>query len=315
MAYDLDAMRKKLNQMTGRMSDPDEFRPKKNESTTEPIKYRFYILPPLIEGDALKSGNVTKSMDMFYIKHGSHWKDNKPHPCPRVAGMPDKCPLCQFGFDLMRDEKDEDKRRKIRSDWMPSENYLVNVYFTNWKGNPEELRGKVKFFNATVTCFNMWKQALERVDCGDPEEPQAFGAFFDENNGSVFELSVLKQGKNNSYQTSGFRKEKPGPMVTNPDGSPNPKGLAALLKLRVNLWEKIQMPDMNGLKSLLNNIVHGDDSSSHSDSASSGFDVDEMEKKPAVPAKAKEEKISKPSTSSDDSGSEMDNLLAQLNDE
>ena len=47
MAYDINEMRKKLSQMTGRMSDPDEFRPKKNESTTEPIKYRFFVLPPL----------------------------------------------------------------------------------------------------------------------------------------------------------------------------------------------------------------------------------------------------------------------------
>jgi hypothetical protein len=317
MAYDIDAMRKKLNQMTGKQMDADEFRPKKNESTTEPIKYRFYVLPPLLEGDALKSGVVKKAMDLFYIKHGSHWINNRPHPCPRAAGSADKCPVCQFGFDQMRDEKDEDKRRKIRSDWMPSENYLVNVYFTNWKGNPEELRGKIKFFNATSTCFKLWSQALEREDSGDPDEPEAFGAFFDENNGSLFELSVLKQGKNNSYATSAFRKEKSGPMVVDADGKPNTKGLAALLKLRVNLWEKVQMPDAGALKSLLNSVINGDEYTPPSDSkADSSFDVDELEgKAPAkpTPAKGAGEKISKPSSATSDT--EIDNLLGQLNDD
>lgn len=313
MAYDIDAMRKKLNQMTGKQMDPDEFRPKKNESTTEPIKYRFYILPPLLEGDVLKSGTVKKSMDLFYIKHGSHWINNRPHPCPRAAGSRE-CPICQFGFDQMKDEKDEDKRRKLRSDWMPSENYLVNVYFTNWKSNPEELRGKVKFFNATSTCFKLWSQALEREDSGDPDEPEAFGAFFDENNGSVFELSVLKQGKNNSYATSAFRKEKAGPMVVDANGKANQKGLEALLKLRINLWDKIQPPDVDALKSLLNSVVHGDDFLIPTSKGDSSFDVDEMENKaPKVTNKPASEKISKPSSVSSDS--EIDNLLGQLNDD
>jgi hypothetical protein len=317
MAYDINEMRKKLSQMTGRMSDPDEFRPKKNESTTEPIKYRFFVLPPLLVGDTLKSGVVTKGMDMFYIKHGAHWINNKPHPCPRVSGLPDRCPICQFGFDLMKDEKDEDKRKKIRSDWMPSENYLVNVYFTNWKGNPEELRGKVKFFNASSTCFKMWSQALERIDCGDPDEPEAFGAFFDENNGSLYELSVIKQGKNNSYAASSFRKEKSTPMVTNADGTPNEKGLAALLKLRTNLWEKLQLPDVDNLKALLNSVVHGDEYAPATTSkADTSFDVDELEGKPSKPVvqKAKQENIMKPSASSS-SDLEIDNLLGQLNED
>ena len=316
MPYDIEAMKRKLSQMNGRMADPDEFRPKKNESTTDPIKYRFYILPPLLAGDVLKSGTVTKSMDMFYIKNGMHWGiDSRPHPCPRQLGLPDRCPLCQFGFNLMKNEKDEEKRRKIRSEWLSSENYLVNIYFTSWEGNPEELRGKVKFFNTSSQCFKLWTQALERDNCGDPEEPEAFGAFFDENNASLFELSVLKQGKNNSYATSGFRKKKPTPMVQNPDGTANTKGIAALLKLRINLWEKIQQPDVDNLKALLNKVVHGDDYSPASNTkADSGFDVDEIESAPPKAApKAKEENISKPASTSSDS--DIDNLLGQLNDD
>ena len=318
MPYDINAMRKKLiQQSSGRVVDPDEFRPKKNESTTEPIKYRFYILPPLMQGDELKSGTVTKTMDMFYIKHGSHWIDSKPYPCPRVAGSPDKCPICQCGFDLMKEEKDEDARRKIRTDWMPSENYLVNVFFTNWKNNPEELRGKVKFFNATATCFKMWSQALERVDSGgDSDEPEAFGAFFDENNASLFELSVLKQGNYNSYITSSFRKEKPGPMIIGEDGKASAKGLATLLKCRINLWDKIQVPDVGVLKAQLNKMLHGDDTTPTSSSVDTGFDVDEIESKSSQKQtsapKPKQENISKPNSSSA-SESEIDNLLGQLN--
>ena len=72
--YDVNAIRQKLKQsMSGKFTDPDEFKPDKAKSTTEAIKYRFFVLPPLFKGDVLKSGTVARSMDQFFISHANHW--------------------------------------------------------------------------------------------------------------------------------------------------------------------------------------------------------------------------------------------------
>lgn len=280
MAYDIAAIRNKLRkQMSGKYSDPDEFRPPKAENTTDPLKFRFYILPPLLEGDKLKSGTVTKSMDHFFIAHANHWINDKPHPCPRVWDE-SECPICKFGFDLLRDEKDEDRRKSIVKQWMPNTYYMVNIYFTNSKHNPEDLRGKVRFYNAPKTCFDLWTSTLYKDGPGDPEEPEAYGVFFDENAAFVFQLEVLKQGRNNSYRTSHFLANdgNAAPMVRDKDGSANKKGIEALLKLRINLWEKLEQPDPEKIEKLARVMIDGDDLDS------SGFDHDE-ESKPSTPSK------------------------------
>jgi hypothetical protein len=155
MPYDVDAIRKKLKAtMTGKFSDPDEFRPEKAKSNTDPIRYRFFFLPPLVEGERVKSGLITRGMDnQFFIQHANHWFNDKPTPCPRVWDGGAPCPICQFGFDLLKDEKiknDEDKRRAIIKQWMPTTQYMTNIFFPSVKTNPEDLRGRVMFYNALV---------------------------------------------------------------------------------------------------------------------------------------------------------------------
>jgi len=106
MAYDVEAIRKKLKStMSGRAQDPDEFRPEKAKSQSEPVKYLFYILPPVSAGEKIKGGTAKKGMDnQFFLQHGNHWVNDKPHPCPRIHdGSP--CDICGFGFDLLKDEK------------------------------------------------------------------------------------------------------------------------------------------------------------------------------------------------------------------
>jgi hypothetical protein len=278
--YDVAAIRQKLKQtMSGKFSDPDEFKPAKATSDKEPIKYRFFILPPLYEGDELKTGTSTvvkKGMDQFFIAHANHWIKDQPYPCPRVwSGA--KCKICNFGFDLLKEEnnKDEEKRRKIIREWMPTTYHMVNIYFTNWSGNPEELRGTVKYFNASKTLIDQWTAALMRDDAGDPEDPQVHGLFFDENAAFVFELQVLKQGKQNSYKTSKFIANNgvAMPMIKNEDGDPDEAKLAKLLKLRHNLWDKIKAPDLNEISKVFSAIVDGDDGDD------GGFDEDETRDK------------------------------------
>jgi len=273
MSYDVEAIRKKLKQsQAGKYTDPDEFKPDKAKDGTVAIKYRFFVLPPLQLGAKLKSGEVKKEMDQFFIQHGNHWVNDRPHACPRVWDGTD-CPICQFGFDLLRDEKDEEKRRSIIKQWMPTTYQAVNIYFPHWKNNPEELRGKVKWYNAPKTCFDHWTACLMREDAGDPEEPEAYGVFFDESSAFLYQLEVLKQGKQNSYKTSHFLANggKGIPMVKNEDGSPNEKGLSTLLRLRHNLWDKLEEPDMTKIKKVYSVMVEGDDD----DEAGGGFDSDE----------------------------------------
>jgi hypothetical protein len=269
MSYDVAAIRQKLRkQMSGKFSDPDEFRPPKAEDGKE-LNYRFFVLPPIAAGDELKSGKADRSMEMFYVQHANHWIQDKPYPCPRVWSETD-CPICTQGFDFLKQDaikKDEVRRKQVISEWMPNSYYMVNIFFTSWKGNPEDLRGRVKFYNAPKTCFDIWTEALMREEPGDPEDPKAFGVFFDENAGFQFQLTVTKQGRNNSYRTSKFLANagKPQPMAKTEDG------IAKLLKFRHNLFTKIEEPNMEKLNKLYSVIMHGDDDND----SGGGFDEDE----------------------------------------
>ena len=302
--YDVNAIRQKLKQTQGKFKDEDEFKPGKAESATEAKKYRFFILPPLLKGDMLKSGEVKQSMEQFFISHANHWVNDKPYPCPRVWTPSEECPICQFGFDLLKEEankSDDDKRRAVIRQWMPTQYNMVNIFFTSWKGNPEELRGKVKFFNASKTLFDQWAAALMKEDSGDPEDPQAYGVFFDENAGFVYELQVLKQGRQNSYKTSKFlpNNGNPTPMIKNADGSANEKMLPKLLRNRHNLWDKIEIPDPAKIATIYSVMSQGDD-----DDEGGGFDKDESEQpeqaEPKAEPKAKKQKKQKPPKEEDE---------------
>lgn len=283
MKYDINAIRNNIQKaISGRMADPDEFKPTKNPSSTDVIKYRFFILPPLVTGDELKSGVVDRGMDNYFLRHGFHWINDRPYPCPRILNG-EECPICNYGFELLRQCKDQnwgdERKYQIIRQWMPNTYYMVNIFFTNWKGNPEELRNKVKFYNASKTCMDKWTATLMKDDLGDPEDPAAFGVFFDERNAFQFELAVLKEGRTNGYKTSQFLANNglPVPMIANADKTPNEKGLAALLKARVNLWSKVEQPEPDKLQRLLAQMIDGDDS---------GFDQDEYSKKATTPVKS-----------------------------
>lgn len=284
MPYDVDAIRKKIKQaQSGKFSDPDEFRPEKAKDAQIPVAYRFFILPPFMAGEKIKGGPAKTGMDnQFYITHGNHWVSDKPYPCPRVWSG-DKCPICDFGFQLLKDEKiskDDEKRRNVVKQWMPNQQYMMNIFFPVDKKNPEDLHNKVMFYNAPKTVLDICTAALMRDDPGDPESPEAFGAFFDESNAFLFELQVLKQGKQNSYKTSKFL-TTPRAMIRNADGSANEKALAKLLESRHDLFSKVQAPDMGNIQRVFDLMVNGDDSADDKKKGG-GFDEDETgDSKPA----------------------------------
>jgi hypothetical protein len=282
MQYDVEAIRKKLQQtMKGKFNDPDEFRPEKAKSADVPIEYQFFVLPPLLTGDQLKSGKVTKSMDQFFVQHANHWINDKPYACPRVWDGTE-CPICSHGFELLKTDKvknDEELRKKVVAQWMPQTYYMMNVYFAVSQKNPEDLRGRVMFYNAPKTIIDTCSACLMRDDAGDPESPEAFGVFFDENNAYKFRLLVLKQGRNNSYKTSKFV-NVPSPICRNQDNTPNAAAIAQVLAGRHNLWDKIDVPDMDKIKKAYAIITSGDDEPS----TGGGFDRDENAQAAAAPA-------------------------------
>jgi hypothetical protein len=232
------------------------------------MKYRFFILPPIMTGDKLKGGEATQDMDHFFLPHANHWINDRPHPCPRVWSGDEHgdCAVCQAGFDLLKEEKDENTRKEIIKQWMPNTYYMVNIFFVNSPMNPEDLRGQVKFFNAPKTLFDTWTATLMREGSGDPEDPVAHGVFFDESAAFMFQLEVLKFGRNNSYKTSKFVANggEPQPMLKDTSKLP------ALLKMRHNLYEKVERPSVEAMKKLARVIIDGDDG---------GFDDEESASK------------------------------------
>lgn len=287
MPYDIDAIRKKVKEkQAGRQADPDEFRPEKGKSANEPVYYRFFILPPFDMGELIKGGKAKHGMDnQFYVTHANHWFGEKPYPCPRVYGDGSgKCKVCDYGFALLKDEKvkaNDEVRRKTVSTWMPNQQYMMNIYFPADKKNPEDLHNRVMFYNAPKTVLDICTTALMRDDPGDPESPEAFGIFFDESNGFLFELQVLKSGKQNSYKTSKFL-ATPRPMIRNQDGSANEKALTKLLESRHDLFAKIEVPNQEKIDKIFQVMTNGDDSADDK----GGFDDDETATKTAVTSKA-----------------------------
>jgi len=269
MAYDVQAIRKKLQGSSrGRFNDPDMFKPEKAQDQIIPLKYRFFVLPPIMKGDTTNSGPAAKSMEQFFVTHGNHWVNDRPHPCPRIYSEgADECPICSFGFDLLREEQNQEKRRLILNQWMPQSYYMVNIYFPPVKTNPEDLRGKVKFYNASKTLFDQWTSCLLRDDAGDPEDPQAFGVFFDESAAFCYQLEVLKSGRNNSYKTSKFLPNGGEPVAI----ATAAKTINKILDSRIDLYSKIEEPDLDKIKQLANAMVNGDDDD--------GFDEDETSPK------------------------------------
>lgn len=291
MPYDIDKIRQNLQKaVSGKRMDPDEFRVPK--VTDKNLKYRFHVLPPLIKGDKVKGGVASASMDNFFITHGEHWINNKPYPCPRVCSNED-CALCNTGFELLKKGKADNKPKNVmdalRSQWMPSTSYYVNILFTNFKGNPEDLRGQIRYYKAPKTVLDIFVAALSRDDAGDEEDPQAYGVFFDELKSFVFELEAVKDGSYNGYKSSKFLPNNgiASPIVVDANGEPNLAAIKKILENRIDIFTKLEKPDAFKIERLKSSIISGDDDD---DSAGGGFDSDETVSTAKVEQKSKPKK-------------------------
>lgn len=197
LMYDLEAIRSKMRKKKGggRSRDPNEWRPDKAE-TGKPLKWKFFILPPV------------DSMDIWYYEHGNHFIDNKVIECPRIHDGA-TCPLCQLGFDLMKETDDKEERRAIAKKFLSSSRYSVNIYFPSVKSTSADLRGKVKWFSMPQSIYGICEDVIMRDPPeGDAIEPEPFGIFFDPENAMPFVLEARKKGEYNSYEASHFIDKK-----------------------------------------------------------------------------------------------------------
>jgi len=216
IAYDLEAIRAQMRKKKGGGSrDPNEWRPDKAD-VGKPLKYKFFVLPP------------TDTMSLWYYEHGAHWINNQFLECPRLHdGVP--CPLCQLGFDLMKETNDKQERSAIAKKFLSSSRYAVNIYFPAVESTPQNLRGKVMWFSMPQGVYNICEEVIMRDAPEAALEPEAFGIFYDPNNALPFMLEAKKKGDYNNYESSHF-------VVKHmPITKGGPDKIAAILKQRHDL--------------------------------------------------------------------------------
>lgn len=246
-------------------TDTSRFTPPKSDGTI--LVFQFFILPPLQKGDICTGGKASLTMELFYVPYGHHWVDGQLHVCPRIVSKGEEdCPMCQGGYDFLKESKarkaSKEKMRAIGLQWLPQVANLVNIYFPAAQANPEELHGQVKYFMAPQTCFGHWRDCIDRLDAGDAEKPQAYGAFFDEFAAFLYELRIGKRGEWNEYSTSGFiavdadGKRATRPVTTKRSGEPDMKAIQGILDQRHDLWLKQGTTDAARLERLVAELRH-----------------------------------------------------------
>lgn len=273
--FDLEKIRKKMAQkVDGRKIDPFEFRAPKAKAT-EVIKYRFYILPELAKGDKVHGGTASRDMDLFVVKHGQHWINNRPHSCPRLFND-EECEMCSVGFEALNEipKTDTDKRTAVRKQWLSSSVFAANIYFPPIDPNPEDLRGKVLWYNAPKQVFDLWYAALSRDDQGDTDDPEAFGVIYDPFNAFLFQLVVKSGGSYNEYKASKFIATAGAhPIVMLPNKRPDEAAITRILDSRHDLYTKIEIPNPAKIVQLCQSMLHGSDGSADEISPTTPEDV------------------------------------------
>lgn len=264
----LDKIRAQVDKKRGaRAADPTKFLPPKIKDPKEVRDYYFIVLPPLEEGDTVAGGGTaTAGMDMVYfLRAGTHWleDDKKSVPCPRLF-QDGECPMCKFGFDLMGGVEDKKMRSEIAKQFLSRELSAMNIFFPAIDGNPDELKGTVKWFPCGI------KHIVDHMDdclgrneeeAIDPnKDPEAWGFFYpmadaetpEERVCYIYHMQVkIKEGtKWNTYEKSKFivRSRKPIDEYL-PEG----KSFQDLLNERVDLWTKY--PDREQAHALLEKAV------------------------------------------------------------
>ena len=255
--------RKKMQERSQGRRDPDEFRCPLAKGD-ETLEYYFKVLPAIEPGDVIKGGQECENGSpdgLWYYENGSHFFNRTRYECPRCHDS-DPCPMCQFGFDLMKDSQDKDFRRRVSSTYLARSYYAVNIYFLQNKKNPEAVRGRVFWYNAPKTVWDIWDACIQSDDPGDPEDPQACGLFFYPWDSTyTFKLVATRKGDYNTYETSKFLPATLGPLVALKDKEPDEEAIERILKERHYLPSKFSERNVEKLEELLKIINNKDQNS------------------------------------------------------
>jgi len=282
----LAQVRKKMAERSNKGSrDKDEFRPPK-ANPEQTLEYYFRILPELNKGDKCASGTCDQDSDLWYYENGSHWFNKRRIECPRQHDQ-NSCDLCQFGFDHLEKEQDKQVRSRISKNFLAKGTYAVNIYFLNMSKNPDDVRGKVMWYNAPRTVWTIWDETINSDDPGDEEEPRAYGIFYHPLEGYTFKLVVKRRDDYNNYEKSYFMAPSLGPMVKKKDG-PDEARIAEILAQRHILTEKFEERSQEKIAEILNMVkksYSGDDGDDGVD------DGEEVKIKPKKAEKAVEESV------------------------
>jgi hypothetical protein len=254
----LAEVRKRMREKKGgRQRDPMEFRPPQVKPD-EILKYKFVVLPGIQKGDTCVGGKVSNSMSLWFTPAGTHWINNRPFECPRIHDGND-CPYCQLGFDLLNETDDDTARRNIAKTYLPRVTYVVNIWFPPFESTPTELRNKVMFYSMPKTVFDIMEATIMRDVSNDPDDPQAYGLFYDPENCYVFQLEVHRQGEFNEYkQGSKFLPNTLGPLVKGKDGKPNTAAIEKILSLRHDVFTKFAGRDAKVLAQKVKEVMSGE---------------------------------------------------------
>lgn len=256
----LEKVRKELAARTGgRAADPNEWRPPKASAGQE-LNFKFIVLPPLKPNDAVTGGKSRTDMkELYSVRVGQHWINNKPYTCPRVHDGTD-CPYCAHGFALLSETDDQEQRKQIVRAYLPKEAHVVNVYFPAFQSTPPDLQGKVKWVAITQRAvwdkFNACISLDEEQAGGDtPEEQKAWGFFYEPEESYIFSLNITLKNKYNDYSQSKFIPSTRGPIVRKKDGTLDEERLKLILAQRHDLGTKFQAPDVAKLEQLLKAVT------------------------------------------------------------
>lgn len=256
----LEEVRKRmLAKKGGRARDPMQFSAPKVDVGAE-LKLKFYVLPSVIEGDQVASGNASRNMDLWYIVTGTHWINNKPSECPRIHDGND-CAFCQLGFDLLKGTDDDEERKGIIKTYFPKQSWVVNIYFPAYESTPQDLRGKVMWYAMPKTVFDIMESTIMRDASKDETDPQAYGLFYDPNDAYVFQLDVRHQGGYNEYKSSKFLPATRGPMVKVKGANANQLDeatMTTILTQRHDLFTKFAARSSEVMAKLAGEVLHGE---------------------------------------------------------
>lgn len=252
----LAEVRKKMAAKSGgRQRDPNEFRPTQVGAGKE-MKWKFIVLPGLAAGEPCVGGKASKDMDLWMVPVGTHWINGKPSECPRVHDGED-CPMCTTGFELLRDTEDQNQRRELIKLYMPRTAWAVNIYFPPFANNPEELRGKVMWYQLPKTAYDVMAKTLDRNASENSEEdPKAYGFFYLPDESYVFQLEAHHKGGYNEYTQSKFLAATRGPIIKKADGTPDMEKIQEILNKRHDLFTKFAPRNAAALEKIVKQLVN-----------------------------------------------------------